>query len=300
MATTTSLQEQAAAAGFSSISETRRAWTHFIKNRGALIALGAVTLIILAALLAPWLTGYSPYAQNLGAALLPISHAHLLGTDQYGRDEFTRVLYGTRTALETGFVVVAISLSIGTVWGLISAFYGGWVDMLAMRIADVIMAFPFLLLALMIVAALGPGLQNAEIAIAITYMPVYARLVRSVALGIKSLDFVVAARSSGARDSWILRKHFLPNLMSTLVVQATLNIGTAIINLASLSFLGLGVQPPTADWGYMLADGENYILQAPILVLAPGIAILILVLSCNLIGDGLRDALDPKSRRSNT
>ncbi len=277
-------------------SEGQRAWRHFRRNRGAVIALAILILIVLAAIFAPWLTHQNPLAQNLADALLPPSKAHLFGTDEYGRDEFARILFGARTALETGLVVVAISLTIGTIWGLLSAFYGGIWDMVLMRVADVFMAFPFLLLALMIVAALGPGLVQAEIAIAITYMPVYARLVRSVGLGLKNLEFVQAAKSIGAHDATIISRHFLPNLLPTLLVQATLNIGTAIIDVAGLSFLGLGVQPPTADWGAMLADGQNFILTSPWLVLAPGIAILIVVLAANLVGDGLRDALDPRQR----
>ena len=280
----------------SPVSEGARAWRHFRRNRGAVIALWVLGVVVLAAIFAPWIAHQSPYAQNLANALLAPSGAHLLGTDEYGRDEFARVLFGARTALETGLVVVAISMTIGTLWGVLSAFYGGIWDMLLMRVADVFMAFPFLLLALMIVAALGPGLVQAEIAIAITYMPVYARLVRSVGLGLKSLEFVQAAKSVGARDATIMRRHFLPNLLPTLLVQATLNIGTAIIDVAGLSFLGMGVQPPTADWGAMLSDGQNFILTSPWLVLAPGIAILIVVLAANLVGDGLRDALDPRMR----
>ena len=277
-------------------SEGRRAWRHFRRNRGAVVALWVLGLIILAAIFAPLLTHQSPLAQNLTQALLPPSGAHLLGTDEYGRDEFARILFGARTALTTGLVVVAISLTIGTLWGLLSSYYGGVWDMILMRVADIFMAFPFLLLALMIVAALGPGLEQAEIAIAITYMPVYARLVRSVGLGLTNLEFVQAARSVGARDAQILWRHFLPNLLPTLLVQATLNIGTAIIDVAGLSFLGLGVQPPIADWGAMLSDGQNFILLSPWLVLAPGVAILVVVLAANLVGDGLRDALDPRQR----
>ena len=277
-------------------SEGRRAWRHFRRNGGAVVALAVLVVIILAAILAPLLTHQSPFAQNLIQALQPPSAAHLLGTDEYGRDEFARLIYGARTALETGLVVVAISLTIGTVWGMLAAFYGGIWDMVLMRVADIFMAFPFLLLALMIVAALGPGLGQSEIAIAITYMPVYARLVRSVALGLKGLEFVQAAKSLGARDTAILWRHFLPNLLPTLLVQATLNIGTAIIDVAGLSFLGMGVQPPTADWGAMLSDGQNFILLSPWLVLAPGLAILVVVLAANLVGDGLRDAIDPRQR----
>ncbi|MDA8344820.1 MAG: ABC transporter permease [Thermaerobacter sp.] len=277
-------------------SEGLRAWRHFRRNRGAVVALWVLVVVILAAILAPLLSHQSPVAQNLSQALQPPSPAHLLGTDEYGRDEFARVLFGARTALETGLIIVAISLSIGTLWGLLTAYYGGIWDMVLMRVADIFMAFPFLLLALMIVAALGPGLVQAEIAIAITYLPVYARLVRSVGLGIKQLEFVQAAKSLGARDALIIRRHFLPNLLPTLLVQATLNVGTAIIDVAGLSFLGMGVQPPTADWGAMLSDGQNFILLSPWLVLAPGIAILIVVLASNLVGDGLREALDPRSR----
>lgn len=269
----------------------------FARNKAALVALVVIVLITLAVLLAPLLAHADPNATDLASVLLPPSPAHLLGTDEFGRDVFARVLYGGRTALMVGVVVVAVSMAAGSLWGLTAAFYGGFVDNILMRAVDVLMAFPFLLLALMIVAGLGPGISRAMIAVAIGYVPVYARLVRAVALGIKDLDFVTAARSLGARDAAIMFRHVVPNLTSVIVVQATLNIGTAIIDVSGLSFLGLGVQPPQSDWGAMLADGQNYILQAPWLVFAPGLAILVVVLAFNLVGDGLRDALDPKSRR---
>ncbi|MCL6595264.1 MAG: ABC transporter permease [Firmicutes bacterium] len=278
-------------------AERPRFWRHLLRNRGAAASLGLLAVFVLVAAGAQWIAPYNPNAQNLLAALQPPSALHLLGTDEYGRDVLSRLLFGARTALLAAVAVVAVSMVAGAVWGLASAYYGGWVDTLLMRVVDVFMAFPFLLLALMIVAALGSGVVQAVIAVAISYMPVYARLVRGVALGLKELDFVQAARSLGAPGGWIMRRHLVPNLVGPIIVQATLNMGTAIIDISGLSFLGMGVQPPQSDWGAMLADAQTYILQAEWLVLAPGLAILLVVLAFNLFGDGLRDALDPRVER---
>jgi peptide/nickel transport system permease protein len=279
-------------------SERSRFWHHLLANRGAAAAMVVIVVAALVAVTAQWLAPYPPNAQNLLAALQPPSAAHLLGTDEFGRDEFARILFGARTALLASVAVVAGSMVVGSLWGLVAAFYGGWPDLILMRLVDVFMAFPFLLLALMIVAGLGPGVVQAIIAVAVSYTPVYARLVRGVGLGVKELDFVTAARSLGAPSGWIIRRHLLPNILGPLIVQATLNMGTAIIDISGLSFLGMGVQPPQADWGAMLADGQTYILQANWLVLAPGFAIVAVVLAFNLFGDGLRDALDPRRVRS--
>jgi peptide/nickel transport system permease protein len=279
------------------VSEPPRFWRHLLRNRGSAVALVILVVAALVAILAGWLAPYPPNAQNLFAALQPPSAAHLLGTDEYGRDELARVLFGARTALLAAVAVVAVSMVVGAAWGLLAAYHGGWTDLLLMRVVDVFMAFPFLLLALMIVAGLGPGTVQAIIAVAVSYTPIYARLVRGVALGVKELDFVTAARSLGAKSTWIMRRHLVPNILGPLVVQATLNMGTAIIDISGLSFLGMGVQPPQADWGAMLADGQTYILQASWLVLAPGLAILLVVVAFNLFGDGLRDALDPRRLR---
>jgi len=269
-------------------------WRHILRNPGAAAAVVVIALVVVAAALAPWLAPYGPNQQNLFAAMAAPSHVHLLGTDEYGRDELSRLLFGARTALAAAVAVVVVSLVLGALWGLVAAFYGGWIDLALMRVVDVFMAFPFLLLALMIVAALGPGTVQAIIAVAISYTPVYARLVRGVTLGVKELDFVTAARSLGARDTWMVRRHLVPNILGPIIVQATLNMGTAIIDISGLSFLGMGVQPPQADWGAMLADGQTYILQADWLVLAPGLSIVLVVLAFNLFGDGLRDAIDPR------
>ncbi len=275
------------------LPERSRFWRHLRANRGAAAALVVIAVVVVVAVVAQWLAPYAPNQQNLFAALQPPSHLHLLGTDEYGRDELSRILYGARTALLAAVSVVVVSMVLGAVWGLIAAFYGGWTDLVLMRVVDVFMAFPFLLLALMIVAGLGPGTVQAIIAVAISYTPLYARLVRGVALGVKALDFVTAAHSLGAPSEWIVRRHLVPNIVGPIIVQATLNMGTAIIDISGLSFLGMGVQPPQADWGAMLADGQTYILQANWLVLAPGLAIVLIVLAFNLFGDGLRDALDP-------
>jgi peptide/nickel transport system permease protein len=266
----------------------------FTRNRAALVGLALVLVLAAVALLAPVLAPYAPDAQNLRARLRPPSGEHWFGTDEFGRDILSRVLFGARVSLLTGLVPVLVAALIGSALGLVAGFYRGRLDAVLMRVMDVLLAFPSLLLALAVVGTLGPGLENAVIAVAIVGIPSYARIVRSVVIAAREEDFVTAAKALGARDPRLLLKHVLPSALGALSVQATLGIGFAILSMAGLSFLGLGVQPPTADWGEMLARGRRYLPGSPWLLLYPGAAISLTVLAFNLLGDGLRDALDPR------
>jgi len=268
----------------------RRFW----RNRAAVAGLVVVVVLVAVAVAAPLLAPYAPEAQNLRERLRPPSGAHWFGTDEFGRDVLSRVLYGARISLLTGLVPVLSGLLVGTAIGLVAGYYGGRLDNLLMRVMDVLLAFPSLLLALAVVGALGPGLVNAVIAVAIVAVPGYARLARSVVIATREEEFVQAARALGARDPRLLLKHVLPTTLGPLSVQATLGIGFAILSMAGLSFLGLGVQPPTADWGEMLARGRRFLPDSAWLLIFPGAAISLTVLAFNLFGDGLRDALDPR------
>ena len=276
-----------------------RAWRskaagRFRRNRAAMVGLVLVAVLIVVALFAPWLSPIEPERQNLRIRLEPPSLAHPFGTDEFGRSLLARVIHGARISLLTGLVPVAVAGTIGTTIGLLAGFYRGRVDSVLMRAMDVLLAFPSLLLALAVVGALGPGLRNAVIAVALVGIPQYARIARSVVLATREEEYVQAARALGARDGRLLRRHVLPSTMGPLIVQATLGIGFAILSMAGLSFLGLGVQPPTADWGEMLARGRRYLPDAGWLLVFPGVAISLTVLAFNLLGDGLRDALDPR------
>jgi peptide/nickel transport system permease protein len=230
----------------------------------------------------------------MGIRLMFPSLDHILGTDQYGRDEFARIIYGARISLSAGFVTVAISLTIGAIIGATSGYYGDRVDNILMRIMDVILAIPGLLMGITIVAALGTGTLNLLIALSISRIPQFARVVRSSILSIKSQEYIEAAKACGTKDSRIIAKHIIPNAIGPIIVQATLNMGTTILGIAALSFIGLGIQPPMPEWGSMLADARSQMRYYPYLVVSPGIAIVLAVMSFNLIGDGLRDALDPR------
>ena len=271
----------------------RPAW-----RRSPLTVAGLVLIAILAliALSAPLIAPANPLKQVLSARLKPPSTAHWLGTDQLGRDLLSRMIYGARISLLIGIVVVGLAGSIGTLVGLVAGYAGGWLDEGLMRLTDVFFAFPALILAMAISGALGPSLTNAMIAIAVVSWPVYARLVRAQVLSLRELEFVEAARSLGASADRIVWQHILPNTLAPLLVQASFDMGGAILSAAGLSFIGFGAQPPTAEWGVMISDGRNYIVTQPWLSLFPGLAILLTVAAFNLIGDGLRDALDPRLR----
>ena len=267
-----------------------------LKNSGAVIGLVILTLLIVAAILAPVLAPFDPIAINPPARLQPPSREHLLGTDPFGRDLFTRVLYGARISLPVGIIAVVISGTAGIALGLISGYYGRVLDGVIMRLIDIMLAFPGIMLALIVVAVLGPNLQNVMIAVGIGGIPRYTRLVRGSVLAARELVYVEAARVVGASDKRILVLHILPNVLAPVVVLSTISVGTAILAAAGLSFLGLGAQPPTPEWGSMLADGRQFLSSDPWVTSAPGIAIMLTVLSVNLFGDGLRDVLDPRLR----
>ncbi|MDP4083269.1 MAG: ABC transporter permease [Bacillota bacterium] len=275
----------------------KEAWKSFCKNRLALIGLGIVIFFILIAFLAPYVAPFGYKEQHLADRMMPPSSKHWFGTDDFGRDIFTRILYGARISLWVGFFSVLGSVVIGTILGIISGYYGGLVDAIISRIFDIMLAFPSTLLAIAVVAILGPSLQNALIAIAVVNVPNFGRLVRSKVLSVKQEEYIMAARAVGMRDTRILFYHILPNSISPVIVQATLAIATAIIEAAALGFLGLGAQPPTPEWGKMLADSKEYLVQAPWTLFFPGIAIMLTVLGFNLMGDGLQDVLDPKLKQ---
>ena len=269
----------------------------FVRSKAGIVGLAIILIILLLAALSNYIAPYDPIEQDFTQQLLSPSGSHFMGTDRYGRDIFSRVLYGTRYALLSALLADGVALGIGCILGLLAAFYGGWWDFVIMRGVDVMMAFPYLLLAMLTIAILGPGLINAMIAIGIVYAPQYARILRSSVLSIKENDYVSAARAMGASDSRIMVQHILLNAMAPIIVQATLTAGAAIIEAAGLGFLGLGAQPPTPEWGAMLSGGRDFMLSAPWIATFPGIAIAITVLGFNLMGDSLRDALDPTLHR---
>lgn len=279
-------------------------WFYFSQNKGAVVGLVVFLLVVLTAVFAPLLAPYDPTIQYRDSILLPPvwqeggSSAFLLGTDAVGRDMLSRLIYGAQFSLFIGIVVVAIALTGGIIIGLVAGFFGGWVDNVIMRVMDVILAFPSLLLALVLVAILGPGLTNAMIAIAIVYQPHFARLTRAAVMGEKQREYVSAARVAGAGNLRLMFKTILPNCLAPLIVQATLSFSSAVLDSAALGFLGMGAQPPASEWGTMLAEAREFILRAWWVVTLPGLAILTSVLAINLMGDGLRDALDPKLKRS--
>jgi peptide/nickel transport system permease protein len=268
------------------------------RNRGVIVGLILVMALFLAALLAPVLSPHNPIATAPDDAYLPpLSPGHPLGTDELGRDQLSRVLWGARVSLPVAFVAVAVGLFAGGLVGLVSGYGGGAADLFLMRLVDALLAFPALILAIALVAALGPGLRNAMIAIGIVAIPVYARLVRAVVLQLKQMEFIVATRAIGATPARAIVRHLIPNLMNPILVQVTLSAGFAILAEATLSFLGLGAQPPTPDWGQMITTGRTFLPNDPWLAIVPGVAISITVYSFNLLGDSLRDALDPRLRQ---
>lgn len=277
-------------------SPWRDAWKIMRKNKLAMAGLAIVTFFVAVALFAPLIAPY-PYDQgDLVMKNKPPSKEHLFGTDYNGRDILSRVVYGARISLWVGTFSVMGSIIAGTILGLLAGYYGRWIDMLISRIFDVMLAFPSILLAIAIVAILGPSLQNALLAIAIINIPTFGRLVRSRVLSLKEEEFVMAARAIGMKDARILFHHILPNSLAPIIVTGTLGIATAIIEAAALGFLGLGAQAPEPEWGKMLSDSRQYIQKAPWTVIFPGLSIMLTVLGFNLIGDGLRDALDPRMK----
>ena len=268
------------------------------------LAMGSLVIIVLfivGAIFAPWLAPYPAQGRgvpNIMEKFEPPSLEHPLGTDELGRDVFSRLLFGGRTSLSIGFLVVLVASVIGVPLGAVAGYFGGWLDDVLMRITDIFLAFPPLLLAIAVAAALGPSFTNAMIAIAVTWWPWYARLVRAQTLSLRERHFIEAARSIGVRDTQIIVRHVLPNVLTPVLVQATMDVGSAILTGAAISFIGLGVQPPTADWGKMVATGRIYFMERPWYAGSAGAAIFLVTLAFNLLGDAVRDAADPRTRRA--
>ena len=286
----------AGASGTPPVGPWRRAWRRLCRRRAALFGGAVVLLFVLMALAAPWLAPHDPIATSWGAIRKAPSAEHWFGTDEIGRDVLSRVIWGTQASLLAGVVSVSISLLLGVPIGLAAGFIGGWVDGLISRITDAFLACPFLILAIAMAAFLGPSLTNAMIAIGVSATPIFVRLTRAQVINIRVEDYVEAARAVGNPPLRIALRHVLPNITAPVMVQATLAIASAVIAEASLSFLGLGQQPPAPSWGSMLNTAKNYVDNAPWMAIWPGLAIFALVLSFNLLGDGLRDALDPRQR----
>lgn len=281
----------------------REFWSYFSANRGAVAGLVVIVVVLLCALFAPLIAPHNPDLTNNAVFLKPPfwqeggSLSYPLGTDAIGRDILSRLIFGARLSLVIGIAVVALAIVVGVVLGLIAGYFKGVADIVIMRFMDILMTMPSLLLAIVIVAILGPGLMNAMLAVAIVVLPHYVRITRAAVITEASKDYVVAAKVSGAQTVRLMFSEILPNCAAPLIVQATLGVSTAILDAAALGFLGLGAQPPTPEWGTMLADAREFVLRAWWVVTFPGLAILITVLAFNLLGDGLRDALDPKLKR---
>ncbi|AOM82917.1 Dipeptide transport system permease protein DppC [Salisediminibacterium beveridgei] len=278
------------------VSPWKEAYWQLRKNKLAIVGFFIILFFILMAIFAPILTRQSFETMDASVRLQPPSSEHWFGTDYSGRDMFTRIVYGARVSLMVGFFAVTGALVFGSFLGVISGYFGRWVDMIISRVFDIMLAFPSILLAIAIVAILGPSLQNALIAIAIINIPIFGRLVRSKVISIREEEYIMAAKAQGMKNGRILFHHVLPNSIAPIIVQTTLGFGTAILEAAALGFLGLGAQPPTPEWGRMLSESRQYIQSAPWTVLFPGISIMLVVLGFNMIGDGLRDALDPKMK----
>ncbi len=276
---------------------TRRIKSSHIKLR-LYIFLTLVILLMLAALFSEQLAPYDPYEQNLAEAMLPPSDGHIMGTDRYGRDLFSRVLLGGKASIYATLALVAAISVFGTVVGTLCGYYGGWVDSLVMRISDVCLAFPGLVFAMAVAALLGGGINNAVLALAVISWPKYSRVARSQTLALKNSPFLYAARLSGSSSGKIILEHILPNILGPILVTAMLDIGTMMMELAGLSFLGLGAKPPMAEWGNMMSSGRSMLQMYPWIVLSPGLGIFISVTLFNLLGDSVRDYLDPRNRRS--
>ena len=272
-------------------------WKRLRKNKAAVVGGALIVLFIVVSIVGPLLTTQSPTDIQILNKLKPPSAEHWFGTDNFGRDIFTRIIHGMALTLKVGFLSVAMGGSVGVVLGIVSGYYGGKIDTIIMRVMDVLLAFPGILLALAIVSVLGGSLTNVIIAVGLFSVPAFARIVRGSTLSVRKLEYIDAVKALGATDFRIIFKHILPNVMSPIIVQATLRIATAVLTASGLSFLGLGAQPPAPEWGAMLNDGRAYMSNAPHLILFPGMMIVLVVLAFNIFGDGLRDALDPKMNK---
>ncbi len=279
------------------ISQRKRAIRAFFKNRLAVIGLLLLLGFVICAVFAEQIAPYDPLEMDFQSAYLkPGERGHVLGTDNFGRDILSRLIHGSRISLTVGLVVVTIAAALGSILGLLSGYYGGVVDTLVMRLVEVLASFPFLILAVAVMTVLGPSIYNVMLVLGIVNWPIYARLVRSQVLTLRETPFVEAARAIGGNNARIMFIHILPNCTSSLIVTAAMSMAGAILATAALGFLGLGVQPPTPEWGMMLNEGKDFLRRAPHMITIPGVAIMLVVLSLNFIGDGLRDALDPHMR----
>lgn len=285
-----------ASSSFSPTYRPLRSVRIFLQNKAAVLGMAVILIVILMAVFAPLVAPYGPLSQELSNRLKPPGGEHLLGTDKYGRDILSRLIWGTRVSLQVGIIAVGIGASLGTVIGLISGYFGGLVDNILMRLMEILLTLPMLVLALVMVALLGSSLTNVMIAVGISILPGFARVIRGSTLSVREMDFVDAARVLGAKDSRIMFRHVLPNTLHAVIVLATLRVATAILIEATLSFLGLGVEYDKPTWGSMINEGRMYLQTAPWLAIFPGAAIMLTVLGLSLFGDGLREALDPRLR----
>jgi peptide/nickel transport system permease protein len=275
----------------------RRWWRRFARNRGAVFGLGVLIVIVLMSVFAPLLAPYDPLAQGVGPALQRPSLEHWAGTDSFGRDLLSRIIYGARIALIVGVVSLALAMVIGVTLGLAAGYYGGWLDIVVMRVMDGLFAFPIIILAIAMMAIMGFGVLNVIIAVAVGFIAPFARVTRADVLAVKEEPYVEAARLAGVSSPAVIVRHVLPNVMAPIIVQAALRVSGAIITESGLSFLGLGPPPPNPVWGSMIAEGRNFIVMAPHVSTFPGIALMLAIVGLNLLGDGLRDTMDPRLRR---
>lgn len=278
-------------------SQIGEIWKRLKRSKLALVGMAIILILIMSAIFANVIAPYDYAKQNLKETFQSPSWKHICGTDEFGRDIFSRIIYGSRISLEVGFIAVSISVIIGGILGAISGFYGGVLDNVIMRFMDILLAIPQILLAISIVAALGPGITNLMLATGISSIPSYARIVRASVLSVKDQEFVEAAKAAGSSNVRIIFKHIIPNSLAPIIVQATLGVGIAILTAAGLSFIGLGIQPPAPEWGSMLSGGRGYIRDYAHMTIFPGLAIAITIFGLNVFGDGLRDALDPKLKK---
>ncbi len=278
-------------------SQFKATWKRMARNKFAMFGLAIILILIICAIFADVIAPYGYADQDLKRRFLPPSLEHPFGTDNFGRDVFSRVIYGTRISLQVGFVAVGIASIVGGLLGALAGYYGKLIDNAIMRVIDVMLAIPSILLAIAIAASFGSGLTNVMIAVGISSIPTYARIVRASVLSVREQEFVEAARATGASDLRIIFSHILPNAMSPVIVQATLGVASAILSAAGLSFIGLGIQPPIPEWGAMLSAGRAYLREYPHMVMFPGVTIMLTIFALNLFGDGLRDALDPRLKR---
>lgn len=272
-------------------------WIRMRRNKLAMVGLVIIIILLLVAIFADVIAPYSFSEQVLSDNFQTPNAKHLFGTDNLGRDIFSRIVYGSRISLKVGFISVGIAATFGILIGAATGYYGGKIDNILMRFIDILQSIPDILLAIAILAALGPGLANLMVAVGIASIPGYARIVRSSVLSIRDMEFIEAARANGSSDFRIIFKHIIPNCLAPIIVQATLGVAYAIINAAGLSFIGLGLEPPTPEWGAMLSDGRSFIRDYPHMTVFPGLAIMITIFALNVLGDGLRDAMDPKLKR---